>query len=186
MKNSYTQVKELIKELPENIDVISKSETVQAQKKLENFEDTLLDMSFEEQCSFFYDCDKNIKKLIKDRQALVSPWKACVKDVEQKFLPIVKGLEALKDSCHKHISNEIFSNPDLYSRDGVVAYKQDKLAIKETKPKREFSIENLRAIPKEFLKLDEDAIEAYMEIFGTAPEGVEVKETKQCMIICKN
>lgn len=186
MKNNYEQVKEFIKDMPTNIDVLSRAEIMQAQKKLEKFEQEIHSMSFEEQCDFFYDCNQNIKKVIKDRQNLVSPWKSCVKDIEQKFLPLVKGLENLKDSCHKKISEEIFNNPDLYSNEGKIEYVQDRLSIKEAKPKREFSIEDLRAIPKEFLKIDEDAVEAYMEIFGSAPEGIRVEETPQCTITCKS
>lgn len=185
MNLKYNKIREEILTLPEQIDVTTLQDAEEFKGSIERLETNLGNLSFDEKCSMFHSFNSDINYLIDNRKQLVEPWKACVKDVEKKFLPIIRGLEALKAKCQEEISQEIFNNIEQFTNEeGKVSVKKGKVSIYEGEPEREFQVEDISQVPLEFLKIDEEAIAEYMNIFGEAPQGVQVKETRKCKIVC--
>lgn len=183
MKEVYEKLQKKMNVLPEIYESLELEKLDAMQKAIENLGEEFDSMSLLEKCNFYEKFVDDIKKLVDSRQNLTKPYKSVVKNIEKKFFPFVRGLENLKAKCHENISEEVIRNEERYMNDeGSVSYSTNGVIVQETEPKRSFKIRDLASIEKEFLLIDETAVEEYYKLYGTIPSGIDMIETRKCSI----
>lgn len=182
----YEEINEIMQAFKGEINEIGKDEVEQIESVLKVFVPLLKEFSFEETCNWFEGAYRNIKELISERQKMTATWKTCVKEVEGKFLPVVKTLEDIKENCRKIITEKVLENEDKYRNEkGEIVCTQGNLCISEIEPDYEFTITDKTLVDPEFLKPNEETIKTHIDLFGEAPAGIEVKKIRRCKIVTK-
>lgn len=180
----YEIIQSKLAELPINFSEIEIEDCEKIKFILESIQEHIEHLSLEEKCSFYEKFVKDIDSLVDNRQNLTRGLKTQVKAIEQKFLPCVKGLESIKYTCQKSISEEVLNNLDKYENDkGKINFKHENVTIKEGAVKRTFTITDIKKIPSKYLTLNEDAINTYIDLLGEAPEGIEFEESRSCTLV---
>lgn len=137
-----------------------------------------LGQDFEHLCDMYAEIDTTIKNYISERQSRTKELKKEVEAIEKPYRALIKSSEQTKDSLHREISKIVLEQ--CGEKPNV---KVGSLAIRETTPKRTFEASHLEKVPLEFLKIDEEAVNCYVDLFGTPPEGVLMCEERRCIIV---
>lgn len=183
----YEEINEIIKSFKNQINEIDKEDITQIEDIFKTLIPILNEFSFEEICNWFEGTYRNLKELVSERQKMTAPWKSCVKEVEGKFLPVVKALEEVKENCRKIITEKVFENEDQYKNEkGEIVCNQGNLCISEMEPTYEFTITDATLVDPEFLKPNEETIKTHIDLFGEAPKGIEMKKIRKCKIVTKS
>lgn len=125
-----------LQELPKHIDLVSEEDIKKTKNMLIRMIQNLDNLSFEDVCDAFDKMNSTLKLLVSKRQKITSPWKSFVKEIEKKFLLVVKGLEWVKENCHNKITEAFFENIEEYTdEEGTVVCNQRNLSIREAEPK---------------------------------------------------
>lgn len=186
MNIDYEIINNLLVNFKNKINEIETKDSNEINQTLKDFLPVLNELSFENLCDWFEGVHKNLKDLIAERQKITSPWKTNVKAIEQKFLPVVKAIEEIKDECHKMITETVLENEEAYTNEeGELVCKKGNLCITEIEPNYEFTIKDVKAVSEEFLKPNEETIKTYIDCFGEAPEGIEMRKIRRCKIVTK-
>lgn len=144
------------------------------------YSETVLNaVTLEQVCDAYTKVDNTIKERIAQRQAETKALKQQVESIEKPYRPVIKNLEHVKSLIHQEISKRV-----LDDRRGKTC-KVGTLTISETTPKRTYEPIDLKKVPLEFIQINHEAIDHYVELFGVAPEGILMCETRQCRIVNK-
>lgn len=133
--------------------------------------------SLEEICEAYAQVDRLIKDRTAQRQEKTRALKKEVESIEKPYRPVLKSLEQVKGMLHGEISKRVINDLDGEK------FQHATVSVYETTPKRTYEAIDMKKIPLEFLQINQEAIDAYVTLFGDAPDGVLMCETRQCRIV---
>lgn len=135
--------------------------------------------SIEQICDAYAKVDAKIKERIAERQSKTKALKDEVSEIERPYRPVIKELEKTKDRIHKEISQRLLKSEKLGTK------YVGELMISEIEPQREFHVFDIKEVPLEFLRIDEEHVNAYVDLYGRSPDGILMCEKRQCRIVHK-
>lgn len=153
---------------------------------LESINEALDGMSFSDKCFLLAEVKKDLNDLVAKRQEVKKPLTSQVARIDKIFKPVTRSLENIDKRCEESLLSEVQSNPDQYAdENGDVRIEGSTYILQEQPKCRKYHITDLNVVSKDFLMIDEGAVQEYYDTLGMLPDGIGVTVERSFTIKAK-